>query len=133
MCEYVQYNTFLTIPDGWTFVACSIIYAGNEFSYFMLMVSNFILNGVVEVRAAPGRGAPALLRANTYRRLYDVEEEYLGAGAQLLFHIWPLTLGHVGSVSQAEQFTLSPFIDNRCNTFKVDDMLRCTCCVFRQG
>lgn len=25
--------------------------AGNEFSYFMLMVSNFVLNGVVEVRA----------------------------------------------------------------------------------
>lgn len=24
--------------------------AGNEFSYFMLMVSNFVLNGVVEVR-----------------------------------------------------------------------------------
>eukprot|EP00752_Nemacystus_decipiens_P003400 g3146.t1 len=46
--------------------------AGNEFSYFMLMVSNFVLNGVDE----------------------------------------------------ANQFTLSPFIDNRCNTFNVDDMLR---------
>lgn len=28
-------------------------------------------------------------------------------------------------VLQANQFTLSPFIDNRCNTFNVDDMLRC--------
>eukprot|EP00904_Undaria_pinnatifida_P012205 jgi/Undpi1/8114/HiC_scaffold_24.g10586.m1 len=46
--------------------------AGNEFSYFMLIVSNFILNGV----------------------------------------------------EKAGEFNLSPFIDNRCNTFKIDDMLR---------
>ncbi|CAN0068574.1 unnamed protein product [Ectocarpus sp. 12 AP-2014] len=46
--------------------------AGNEFSYFMLMVSNFILNGVGE----------------------------------------------------EDEFTLSPFVDNTCNTFSVDDMLR---------
>ncbi|CAM9804271.1 unnamed protein product [Hapterophycus canaliculatus] len=46
--------------------------AGNEFSYFMLMVSNFFLNGVVE----------------------------------------------------ANQFILSPFVDNKCNTFEVQDMLR---------
>ncbi|CAN0126769.1 unnamed protein product [Scytosiphon promiscuus] len=46
--------------------------AGNEFSYFMLMVSNFFLNGAVE----------------------------------------------------ANQFVLSPFVDNKCNTVEVNDMLR---------
>lgn len=25
---------------------------------------------------------------------------------------------------QANEFTLSPFVDNLCNTFSVDDMLR---------
>lgn len=36
-----------------------------------------------------------------------------------------LTLAdHEGLSSQAGEFALSPFIDNRCNTFKVDDMLR---------
>lgn len=31
-------------------------------------------------------------------------------------------------VLQANRFTLSPFIDNRCNTFNVEDMLRCARC-----
>ena len=34
-------------------------------------------------------------------------------------------LENSGHTFQANQFILSPFIDNRCNTFSVDDMLRC--------